>query len=241
MSHFYYGTIAEEGLIAAYEKLGHPADQARLLAILNTALAAVVIEVGDGFTSYGFSWEDATATTAGAAAFTLVSANKLTDTVGFRFGFLPVDEPATLPPPSPHARSRSDVFGTTPLALQSPTIQPGYTYEIYTVDLKLAGFLPRVHVRPGFARYLLFSATYDARGYNEAPPELRQRNLSLEIGINLAEVCRGIGISESTWWGKPLILFLEHFRVPYTAWGIRYDLNSGHWLGPDFGDKYKAM
>ncbi|HEY6929379.1 MAG TPA: DUF2279 domain-containing protein [Thermoanaerobaculia bacterium] len=238
MSHFYYGTIGEEALTAAYLKLGHPADQARLLAFLNTALAAVVVELGDGFTTYGFSWEDATATTAGAAASALVGAHDLRDTIGFRFGFLPTAEPLpssgpphAAPPSAPESRMQ-------PLALQSAQIQPGYTYEIYTADLKLAGFLPRLKVRPGFARYFLFSATYNTRGYTEAPPEFRQRNIGIEIGINFAEICRGLGLSEQTWWGQSIIQFFEHFRVPYTGWGIRYDLNAGKWHGPDFNDKY---
>jgi hypothetical protein len=240
MSHFYYGTIGQEGLTAAYQKLGHPADQARLLAFLNTVLAAVVVEVGDGFTSYGFSWEDATASTAGAAASAFVGAHNLGDTIGFRFGFLPTEEPVPSPGPSPHAGSPPGPawWQIQPLALQSAQIQPGYTYEIYTIDLKLTGFLPRVHVRPGIARYLLLSATYNTRGYTEAPPELRQRNIGIEIGINLAEVCRSLGMSEHTWWGQSIIQFFEHFRVPYSAWGVRYDLNSGKWHGPDFNDSY---
>jgi len=240
MSHFYYGTVGQEALTAAYQKLGHPADQARLLAFLNSVLAAVVVEVGDGFTSYGFSWEDATASTAGAAASAFVGAHNLRDTIGFRFGFLPTAEPLPGSGVTPHAGTPpTSVFGyIQPLALQSAQIQPGYTYEIYTVDLKLVGFLPRVHVSPGIARYLLFSATYNTRGYTEAPPEFRERNIGIEIGINLAEVCRRLGLREETWWGQSIIQFFEHFRVPYTGWGIRYDLNSGKWHGPDFNDKY---
>jgi hypothetical protein len=240
MSHFYYGTVGEEALTAAYQKLGHPADQARLLAFLNTALAAVVVEVGDGFTSYGFSWEDATASTVGAAASAFVGAHDLRDTIGFRFGFLPTSEPVSGSSVTPHARSEptSDFGLLQPLAIQSAQINPGYTYEIYTIDLKLVGFLPRVHARPGFARFFLLSATYDTRGYTEAPPELRQRNIGIEIGLNLAEVGRCLGLSEHTWWGQSIIQFLEHFRVPYTGWGIRYDLNSGKWHGPDFNDRY---
>jgi hypothetical protein len=240
MSHFYYGTVGEEALTAAYLKLGHPADQARLLAFLNTALAAVVVEVGDGFTSYGFSWEDATASTAGAAASAFVGAHNLRDTIGFRFGFLPTSEPVPASGVTPHAGSQpTSVLGyVQPMALESAQINPGYTYEIYTIDLKLAGFLPRVHVRPGIGRFFLLSATYNTRGYTEAPPELRQRNIGIEIGLNLAEVCRSLGLSEHTWWGQSIIQFFEHFRVPYSGWGIRYDLNSRKWHGPDFQDKY---
>jgi Predicted periplasmic lipoprotein (DUF2279) len=240
MSHFYYGTVGQEALTAAYQKLGHPADQARLLAFLNGALAAAVVEVGDGFTSYGFSWEDATASTAGAAASAFVGARNLRDTIGFRFGFLPTSEPIPTSGVTPHAGSQpTSVFGDIePMALQSAQINPGYTYEIYTIDLKLVGFLPRVHVAPGIARFFLFSATYNTRGYTEAPPEFRQRNIGIEIGLNLAEVCRRLGLREETWWGQSIIQFFEHFRVPYTGWGIRYDLNSGKWHGPDFQDKY---
>lgn len=235
VSHFYYGTVGQEALSSAYEKLGHPSAEARTLALANTALSAVVVEIGDAFTSYGFSWEDAVATTAGAVAYSLLSSAGWQDTVGFRFGWSPSRRPIGEEGGPPHR---------SPILLENPrgrlathaVIESGYSYEIYTADVKLSGLLPRFGIRPGAARYLLVSTTFQVRGYNELAPELRQRHLGLELGLNLPEILRAIGLRETKWWARPVLLFLEHFRVPYSAIGIRYDVNGRRWSGPDFGD-----
>ena len=238
-SHFYYGTVGQEALEAVYRKLGHTEGQARWLALADSALSAAVVEVGDAFTSYGFAWQDAAVTTTGAAAYALVSSQGWQDTVGFRFGWLPTRESVTASGPTPHGLPRpGSPLATQPFQLQSAAIEPGYTYEIYTADVKLAGLLPRLKIRPSVARFLSVSATYGTRGYPEAAPEFRQRNIGLEIGINFPEVLRAVGVPQESWWGKPLILFLEHFRVPYSAAGVRYDLNAGRWSRFDFDDRY---
>ena len=38
-----------------------------------------------------------------------------------------------------------------------------YSKEIYSLDLKLAGLLPRIGAKPGPARFLLLSGTYGRR------------------------------------------------------------------------------
>lgn len=239
-SHFYYGTLGEEALTAAYQKLGHSPADARLLALLNTALCAVVVEVGDALTSYGFSWEDATMTTVGALVDTLVLAKGWQDTLGFRYGPFPLRVPVGEEPEiSPHRPpvAGGGTLGRVPSTTQA-VIGTGYSYEVYTADVKLAGLLPRLGAKPGFARYFLVSGTYRTHGYSEELiPAQSQRLIGLEIGLSFPELARTVGVKESSWWGKSLILFLEHFRVPYSAVGIRYDLNHRRWRGLSFGDK----
>ncbi|HSB36541.1 MAG TPA: DUF2279 domain-containing protein [Thermoanaerobaculia bacterium] len=217
-SHITLGYMAALGFQAMYRALGKTPGQARALAFGLTAITGTLVEVGDGFSKYGFAWEDIAANVIGAGIATAVDAFAVKDTVGLRFGLVP----NTIPPPC----CRYPGFGCD------------YSGEIYTLDLKLAGLLPRLGAAPGAARFFLLSATYGSKGYRHSPPENRERQVGVEIGLNLPELLRAAGVRDTTWWGKPLLVFLTYFRVPYTAFGWRYDLNQGRWRGPDTGQSY---
>ncbi len=211
----YFGALA---LQSAYRKLGKSPAEARALAFGTTVLAGLVIELGDGFTTFGFSWEDAAANALGAGIATALDRYDLKDAIGLRYGTIPGDIP---PPCCRYGGSGRD-----------------YSRQIFTADLKLEGFLPRVGVRPGPARFLLVSGTYSSKGYRFSPPENRRREVGIEVGLNLAEIFRAVGVRDDTWWGKPILVFFTYFRVPYTAVGWRYDLNSHTWSGPNNGETY---
>ncbi|HKA37006.1 MAG TPA: hypothetical protein VKH43_09320 [Thermoanaerobaculia bacterium] len=85
---------------------------------------------------------------------------------------------------------------------------------------------------PGFARYFLVSGTYGTNGYRNAAPEERQRLVGIEIGVHFSEVLHGLGVPEKALWGGILYLFFDSIRLPYTAIGVRYDLNHHQWFGP---------
>jgi hypothetical protein len=88
---------------------------------------------------------------------------------------------------------------------------------------------------PGPARFLLLSVTYGTKGYHYVPVGERERNLGLEFGLNVPEAMRALGVPEDPWWGKVLYTTFRFIRIPYTAWGWRYDLNHHRWHGPDTG------
>ena len=234
-SHFYWGTVSQEAFAAAFRKYGHPPAEARALAAVDTMLCALVVELGDSMTSYGFTWEDAAATMAGAGAYALVSSQGLEDTIGFRMGIVPDFERT-------EEASALVAFPSRRFAIRSrepdADVPARYSQEIYTMDLRMKGFLPRVGAKPGLARFFFFSVTYGTKGYKAAPPELRERNVGFEIGLSFSELFRAVGVKETTWWGNALLIFLDHFRVPYSAIGVRYDINSGRWYGPDAGNVY---
>jgi hypothetical protein len=77
--------------------------------------------------------------------------------------------------------------------------------------------------------------TYGTNGYNHASPELRQRLVGLEVGIHFSEILRAIGVPSEPIWGGVLYFFFDTFRIPYTAIGVRYDLNNHEWFGPTAG------
>jgi len=211
----YFSTLTLQGI---YRSLDKTPAEARALALSVTVLTGVLIEIGDGFSQYGFSWEDATANTIGATLATGLDAWGLKDTVGLRFGYVKALKP--------DACCRYGGYGDD------------YSKEIYSADLKLAGFLPRVGAKPGPARFLLLSVTYGSKGYRYSAAPLRQRNIGIELGLNLREVLLAVGVAEKKWWGKALLTIGTYFRFPYSAFGWHYDLNHGKWSGPDTGDHF---
>jgi Predicted periplasmic lipoprotein (DUF2279) len=217
-SHIFVGYFWTQMLQSAYQRVGKTPVEARALAFGVIALTGALIEVGDGYSQYGFSWEDITANTIGSLVATGIDVWGLRDTVGLRFGYV-----KTL---IPDACCRYGGYGDD------------YSKEIYSADLKLSGFLPRLGLKPGPARFLLLSMTYGSKGYRYSAEPVRERNVGVEIGLNLREVLLAVGVPEKPWWGKVLLSIATYFRFPYTSFGWHYDLNHGTWSGPDTGDRF---
>jgi hypothetical protein len=214
-SHVFAGWAAQDLLESAYRGLGRTDREARLLSVAVGSVAGVLVETGDGFSQYGASWEDAAMNVVGAVASSQVGRLGLRDTVGMRVGFVS----SAIPDPC----CRYGGYGGD------------YSKQIYTLDLKLAGLLPRVGTKPGPARFLLVSVAYGARGYRYSPDWARQRNLGVEVGLNVAEILRGAGVPEDRWWGSALLGVLSYVRLPYTSLGLYYDFNRSHWWGGVYG------
>lgn len=216
-SHLVLGYIGGRHLQERLEKIGHTKARARLISVGMTTLGGILVEVGDGFTQYRFSWEDAVITSAGSVAGALIDSAGLSDTLGMRFGRIPTQKPD----------SSETSQGST-----------AYHHTVDTFDVHLSGLLPRLGVKPGLLRFLLVSGTYAARGYGFAEASGRQRLVGFELGLDVREILQAVGVRRETWWGGPLLFVTRFFRVPYTSIGLRYDLNHGRWLGPNAGDRY---
>ena len=111
-----------------------------------------------------------------------------------------------------------------------------YTHDVYSADFKFSGLGQRLGVNLGPLRWLLFSVTYGSKGYRVKPPIEEQRQIGLEIGLNLQTILNDVGVKRSTWWGYGLHLVADNVRFPFTAVGMRYDLNKRKWHGPDTGN-----
>ena len=125
-----------------------------------------------------------------------------------------------------------DLFGLRTSHLPHDT----YTHDVYSADFKISGLEKRLGLNLGPLRWLLFSVTYGTKGYQVSPPIRLQRQLGFEIGLNLQQILNDLGVRRSTWWGYGLHLVADNVRFPFTAVGMRYDLNSGKWLGPNSGN-----
>ena len=112
----------------------------------------------------------------------------------------------------------------------------GYPHDVFSMDLKLSGLARRLNINIGPLRYLLFSMTYGTKGYPDGPPAERQRQIGVEIGLNLEQILKDLGVTRDTWWGYVLHFAGDNVRWPFTAVGFRYDLNHGKWHGPNSGN-----
>ena len=218
-SHFVmYNGLARE-LHIAFQRMNYSDENAYRLAVATSLASGLITEFGNGLgQGPGFSYEDLIANTLGIGTAVFVSKHGLDDVVGFRFG--PV--PAPLPTP----------------CCPRDEIGKDYSAEIYTGDLKIAGMARRMGFDPGPARFLLLSMTYGSKGYNTSLPEYHQQQIGIEIGVNFPEILTALGVKDTTWWGRTLLIFFNVFRIPYTQIGYRYDFVHQFWLGPNIGEQY---
>jgi hypothetical protein len=218
-SHFVSYYVVSKELTSLYRRLGHSEREALWLGFGVATAAGLVTEIGDGTTRFGFSYEDLIMDTLGAAAAAIITHYRADDLVGFRGGFL-------LPVTGASTCCQVAGFGRD------------YSNEIYTADLKFRGLARRLGVPIGPLKYLLLSVTYGSKGYPYALPEDRERQVGIEIGLNLQQILNDVGVTRDPWWGYALHMVADNIRFPFTAVGWRYDLNSGRWCGPDNGNKF---
>ena len=215
-SHFVDFAIVAKEFAYAYDRLGFSRRASLFMGFGVSTLAGLVTEIGDGTTYYGFSYDDLVMAVLGASTATAVAAARLDDLIGFRRGFL-------LPPSG------------NVTCCKVPGKGRDYSNEIQSADLKIAGLARRLDLPVGPLRYLLVSVTYSTKGYPSGLPELRERQVGFEIGLNLAIILNDLGVRRDTWWGYALYVVCDNVRVPFTSVGFRYDLNSERWRGPDNG------
>jgi hypothetical protein len=218
VSHFSISATVSRELALLYDSFGVTRTQSAAWAFGITAFTGFMVEIGDGLSPYGFSWQDLTVDVLGSGMGVFLTRHGLNDVFGVRVGKVPTDEPV-----SHEERYLGSHYGT----------------EIYSGDFKLAGLARRWKIEPSVARFLLFSVTYQTKGYDYVPtlPD-KQRLVGFELGINFPEVLAAVGVPETTWWGLALYKVFNFFRIPFTSFGWRYDLNAHKWHGPDTGTKY---
>ncbi len=216
-SHFVSYYIVGKLMSGVYQEFGMKKDPAVLLGAGVSALAGLATEIGDGGNKYGFSWEDITMDWLGAATSIAISHYGLDDLIGFRAGRVP----SPTAPCCPYGGTGKD-----------------YSEEIYTGDLKIAGLADRARFSAGPGRFFLFSISYSAKGYPYANPEVRERQIGFEAGLNFQEILKALRVPPDKWWSKILYFAFDVLRFPYTQVGMYYDLNNGHWYGPGIGDQW---
>src|SRR5262249_37321054 len=118
-SHIFLGYLGSQLLQGLYKSFGKTPAEARGLSLPVVTVTGALVELGDGYSQYGFAWEDIAANTIGALVAFGIDAGQLDDTLGLRLGLMST--------PIPPACCRYGGYGDD------------YSKEIYTFDVKLAG------------------------------------------------------------------------------------------------------
>ena len=215
VSHFTISSGVSRAIYEAYIAQGHTVDQSFNLAFATAFMAGAFVEIMDGVSVYGFSFQDLTVDALGSAAGLLIQRNHLEDMLGLRLGLAD-----TLIPPEAVGSSVA-------------TLGRSYNNEIYAADLKPAGLVRRLGGKPGFERFFLTSFVYFTRGFGYDPPlPTRYQEVGFEVGLNFPEILRAVGVDEKTWWGTGLQAIFQFFRFPFTQVGVYYNLFDHKWYGP---------
>lgn len=188
----------------------------------------------DAFRMIGYSENTAILAGFGLAVATGL-ANEVSDGFtrhGFSWEDLVMDTAGAAVASVVSATRTRDLFGMRTSHVPSST----YTHDVYSADLKLSGVGRRLGLDIGPLRWLLFSVTYGAKGYRVSPAIQRERLVGFEIGLNLQQILNDLGVRRSTWWGYALHVVGDNVRFPFTAVGMRFDLNRGEWHGPNSGN-----
>lgn len=165
LGHLYTGYVLSRGFGALYRHWGVDPDRAAAQAAVTSLLVTGTMELGDGFSPYGVSWEDMVMNTAGAwAGYALMRNEALRDKVDLRVEY----------------RFNTDTGDPS----------TDYQHSRYLLALKLGGFEA---LRDTPLQWLELQGGYYARGYGDplAPDE---RTAYVGLGLNLSRLAARGGL-----------------------------------------------
>ena len=214
-SHFIISSGVSRTLYEAYTYLGHSPDTSARLAFATTFMTGTMVELLDGASVYGFSFQDLTVDALGAAAGVLIQRNHLEDMLGLKIGMADTDIPESAVIPS------------------VPTLGRSYSNEIYSADFKIARPRPPSPQEAGVRAVLPDSFVYYSKGFGYAPPlPTRYQAIGFEVGLNFREILLAVGVTKDTWWGQGLFAIFDFFRIPFSQIGVYYNMFNNKWYGP---------
>lgn len=174
---------------------------AELTAVALSMGVMTTVELLDGFSGYGFAWQDIVMNAAGAGfSYLRNTVPGMRDKVDFRFEYVP---------------SGNDDDNFRPYS--------DYSGQKYLLALKLSGFDA---LEDTALRFVELQAGYFARGFTDKEREdgddLR-REPYIGIGVNLSELLFGQGPLRDTLVGRVGRGTLEYIQVPYTYAAYPYN------------------
>ena len=165
LGHFWSSYAVSHLFSYVYRKWGHTEKEANLYGALSNLGVQTFMEVADGFSSQGFSYEDLIMNVVGTGvAYAWGKAPYLSRKIDFRMEY------------KPEFSSRDFGFSTN------------YGRQRFLIALKADGF---DFIKNPYLRYLEFHVGYYARGYkdyDEGGPDDRRRKIYVGLGFNVSRL-----------------------------------------------------
>jgi len=165
LGHFWSSYALSHLYSYVYRKWGYTEKEANLYGVLSSLGVQTFMEVADGFSSQGFSYEDLIMNVTGAGvAYLWGKVPYLAEKIDFRMEY------------TPEFNSRDFGFSTN------------YERQRFLMAIKADGFK---FVKNPYLKYLEFHAGYYARGYknyDEHGSDDRRRYLYVGIGFNVSKL-----------------------------------------------------
>jgi uncharacterized protein YfiM (DUF2279 family) len=164
--HFWSSYALSHLFSSVYESWDYSEDEATTYGALSSLGFHTLMEFGDSFSEFGFSYEDMLMNLAGAGAgYLLRAAPEIGEKIDFRIEYAP----------SLDGGNDTDVF-------------TDYEHQKFVMAVKGEGF---ESMRGSIFEYLEFQTGYFARGYEgftRGTPETRRRSLYIGLGLNVGKI-----------------------------------------------------
>ncbi|MBE0499359.1 MAG: DUF2279 domain-containing protein [Campylobacterales bacterium] len=169
LGHFYSAYLVGSTLSGLYASWGYEKREAALYGSLSSFLVMNYMELGDAFSSYGFSYEDFVMNCLGAAsAYLLYAHPELSGKVDFRLEYVP--------------------------SFKTVDVVTEYEKMKYLITLKAEGFESISHP---WLRYSELHLGYYTRNYKGGFSSQSERIIYLGVGINLSRLFRQNGYEKT--------------------------------------------
>ncbi len=164
LGHFWASYALTHLLAETYESWGYAEEKSLLYGTGSTLLLQTAMEVADGFSGFGFSWEDFLANLLGTAVgYHWKRHPALQEKIDFRLEYMPSFDGSDFDPFT------------------------NYKAHKYLMAVKADGF-PALR-RPGL-EYLELHLGYYARGYDSEDVSKRNRHPFIGLGLNVGKLAR---------------------------------------------------
>ena len=174
-SHGYSHFIITRGYYDVFSRMGLSPEEANFKSMIGGAVTGLVIELGDGLSHYGYSWEDLISDLAGVGFAGLLNAYPhLDELIGFQIQWWPKSHPAA----HPNQKFESPI--------------DDYNNQKFAINIRASGI--EALNEHWATRYLNLDFGYYSRGYKAdesnpgSLPELFKRNAFVGMSINLAKL-----------------------------------------------------
>ena len=192
LGHAWSAQVMSDYVTWRLQTLGYDKYQSAITAALLTGVAFLGVEIGDGFSHYGASYEDFVASAAGIGfSFLRNTVPGVAEKVDFRMQYVPT--------------GHGDSLGLG-----------DYSGKKFLLAWKFAGFEP---FKDGPLRYLEIHTGYYTRGYNEWEQALgipKTRSPYIGVGLNLSELLFSNPSVRDTPLASIGRTVLKYIQVPYT-------------------------